>query len=95
MKIVVTDSINAKAKEIKECIDFISQKITEINISIGLVNTFWKGTDANSFDQKYDEAIIKLKEYQNSFETYYHYLLKIYDIFSSFEDSYNKKIDVS
>lgn len=95
MKIIATDSIKTKANDVKECIDFMSERVKDLNLGIGLINTFWQGADASSFVKKYDEALIKLREYQTTFENYYDYLLKIYDIFEAFEDTYNKKIDIS
>lgn len=95
MKIIANKSTESKANAVKASIDFMYQKINEIDTSIGLVNTFWKGADSDSFVKKYNEAIIKLREYHSSFEDYYEYLLKIYSIFEAFEETYSKKIDLS
>lgn len=93
MKIVATSSINSDAAKVKKKIDEFSNDISQIQDVINIIPQAWQGKDATSFINKYNEALVKLKKYEVSFNDYYKYLCKVYDIFNALEEAYNRPID--
>ena len=93
MKIVATRKINADAAKIKEHLDKLTYYINYIQDYIDYIPQIWSGEDGKSFVNKYkNEVLPTLREYEKNFSTYYSFLTKVYDIFETLDEKYNKVI---
>ncbi len=95
MKIVAASSINSDAAKIKEYIDHLNYNINFIKDYIDALPQMWTGDDAKRFVNKYrNEVLPVLKQYEKSFNEYYNFLTKVYAIFRTLDENYNKPISV-
>lgn len=94
MKIVATSSINSDATKIKEHIDKLTYDINFIQDYIDYIPQMWSGADGKKFVNKYkNEVLPVLREYEKNFNEYYTFLTKVYDIFKTLDEDYNKPIN--
>lgn len=92
MKIVITDGIRSDASIIRSNLDDFSLKKAQLKSILDTVPNAWKGTDATSFINKYNEALTKLTEFEKSFNEYYTYLSKVKGVFDTLDEVYDRKI---
>lgn len=95
MKIVISDSLNNDANNIKEHISLISQNIELIRFYLDTIPKWWEGDDATSFLNKYNEAYNNLKKYETEFSNYCDYLSKVFGIFKALDESYDRPINTN
>ena len=95
MKIVASSSLNSSANTIKKNLESINSSIKSIETDINNMKNIWLGKDADSFVKKYKDILQELKRYEASFEKYQDYLSKVYDIYKTLDDAYNKQIDTN
>lgn len=94
MKIVAESSINTDASEIKKCIDKLKYDINFIRDYMDTLPQMWSGEDGKKFVSKYkNEVLPALREYEKNFNEYYTFLTKVYDIFRTLDEDYNKPIN--
>lgn len=94
MKIVASSSINGDATKIKEHIDKLTYDINFIQDYISSLPQMWSGDDEKKFVSKYnDEVLPVLHEYEKTFNEYYTFLAKVYGIFETLEEEYDKAIN--
>lgn len=94
MKIVAANSINSDAAKIKEHIDRVSYDINFICDYVDFLPQMWSGDDGKKFVDKYkNEVLPVLREYEKNFNEYYNFLTKVYDIFRTLDENYNKPIN--
>ncbi len=94
MKIIATNDINSDAATIRECIDNLDYSINEIVNYIEWIPNIWAGDNCNAFIKKYEEVLKNLREYKKNFDDYYTYLTKVYSIFETLDENYNKAISL-
>lgn len=93
MKIVATSDINSDAAKIKGHLDKLTYYINYIQDYIDGMPQIWSGDDADAFVNKYkSEVLPTLREYEKNFNEYYNFLTKVYDIFKTLDENYNKPI---
>lgn len=93
MEIVATSNINTDANNIKNCINNLSKDINAIQNCINYIPQVWSGKDSESFINKYKNEILpELKKYEKNLNDYYTFLSKVYDVFNTLDESYNKNI---
>ena len=95
MKIAASSSLSGKANTIKSCNENILKDINELSSVTESMLSFWEGDDATSFVRKInDEYIPKLNKAYDSLDDYAVYLSKVYSVFKSVDEYYDKEIDV-
>ena len=95
MIIKASSGINTDASNLKNCIDNLSKDINDLKNYIDYIPQYWSGNDSNDFIKKYNEVFRVLEEYEKNFYVYYNFLIKVYDIFKTLDENYNKAIDLS
>ncbi len=94
MKIVAASSINSDAAKIKEYLNHLTYNINFIKDYVDALPQLWSGEDARKFTDKYrNEVLPALREYERNFVEYYNFLTKVYDVFRTLDESYNKPIN--
>lgn len=94
MKIVAESSINSDATKIKEYLDHLTYNINFIKDYVDALPQLWSGDDAKKFIDKYrNEVLPVLREYEKNFNEYYIFLTKVYDIFRTLDENYNRPIN--
>ena len=84
MKIIATGDISNDATKIKECVD-----------NLNAIPQIWVGDDATRIIKKYnDEFFPELKKYKQVLDDYYVFLTKVYEIFRTLDENYNKPISI-
>ncbi len=94
MRIVAASGINSDANNIKQCIDKLTYDINFIQDYMDALPQMWSGADGKTFVNKYrNEVLPVLREYEKNFNEYYKFLTKVYDIFRTLDEDYNKPIN--
>ncbi len=95
MKIIATGDISNDATKIKECVDNLNKDINELKNYIDAIPQIWVGDDATRIIKKYnDEFFPELKKYKQVLDDYYVFLTKVYEIFRTLDENYNKSISI-
>ena len=93
MKIVASSAINSDATKIKECIDTLSKDIIELQNYADGIPQLWNDENSKKFVNKYKtEVLPELRKYEQTFKDYHVFLTKVYEIFRTLDENYNKEI---
>ena len=89
---VDTSNIYARANAMREYRDVISSEINNVQSKLQSMTSVWAGDDQKSFERKMSEELTELKKFVKSMDEYIEYVRKVADIYSTFEQSYGKRI---
>lgn len=93
MKIVSSKYIKSDSEYVQTCIEDYSKDIDKLQNVLNNIKTVWKGTDADSFVEKYQEIIKKLRIYENNFIEYRKYLSQVQEVYEALNENYDKQIN--
>lgn len=93
MKIVSSKYIKSDSEYVQTCIEDYSKDIDKLQNVLNNIKTVWKGTDADSFIEKYQEIIKKLRIYENNFIEYRKYLSQVQEVYEALNENYDKQIN--
>ncbi len=93
MKIVSSKYIKSDSEYVQTCIEDYSKDIDKLQNVLNNIKTVWEGTDADSFVEKYQEIIKKLRIYENNFIEYRKYLSQVQEVYEALNENYDKQIN--
>lgn len=86
--------LNEISKKMKAYGDFVNTYIIAFKACTEELPSYWVGDDASAFKKKIEEITPCLEKYRDDLYTFADYLSKIYMIFNTIEQSYNRSINV-